>query len=101
MFLFLWTVRFLSAIFRLHLDGLRSLRVCRCLRYIDISDYDKEVWEIREKVNYEEDSDPDLKIARYLNKLEHERALRNKWKIDREREIEQSLEIRRRRGQVW
>jgi hypothetical protein len=40
-----------------------------------------------------------VKIARYLKKLEYERALRNKWKIDREREIEQSLEIRRRRGQ--
>jgi hypothetical protein len=51
LFIALWLFRFLSAIFRLHLDGLRRFRVCRCLRYIDISDYDKEVWEIRERYN--------------------------------------------------
>jgi hypothetical protein len=58
------------------------------------------VWEIRERGLDGEDSDPDLKIAKYLKKLEYERALRNKWKNDREKEIEQSLELKRRRGQV-
>jgi hypothetical protein len=97
MFIFLWSFRFLSAIIRLHLDGLRTLRVCRCLNYIDISDYDKEVWEIRERVYDSKESDPDLKIARYLEKLENERALM--LKIEREKDMEQSLELRRRRGQ--
>ena len=58
------------------------------------------MWEIRERGLDGEDSDPDLKIAKYLKKLEYERALRNKWKNDREKEIEQSLELRLRRGQA-
>jgi hypothetical protein len=42
--------------------------VCRCLRYIDISDYDKEVWEIRERGNEGEESDPDRKDSSVLEK---------------------------------
>lgn len=45
-FIGLWTFRFLSAIFRMHVEKLRKLKIFRCLRYIDISDYEKEVEEI-------------------------------------------------------
>jgi hypothetical protein len=54
------------------------------------------VWEIRERGKNADESDPALQIAKYFKNLEHERALRKKWKMDREIEIKQSMELRRR-----
>ena len=42
-FMLLWGLRFVSVFFRLHIEKLRKLAICRWLNYVDIKNYEEDL----------------------------------------------------------